>query len=178
MLVHPPPSLLRVRLGHLTMSSVLIFGNFAVGVAQRVQSTTSNSNTQTQHFHYPSVINGSKTHVPCILRMWVRPGASAVPSGTVLFVVGKLHAAPGEPAMIDVFDMQPFLGNPDSDEYEDSIIAFNNPWVVVVGTAAGDVVTHSNDSRTFTVKASEFVLNANHTASYLCVQHRVPFHDI
>ncbi|KZV79436.1 hypothetical protein EXIGLDRAFT_782339 [Exidia glandulosa HHB12029] len=112
-------------------TATFIFSTFGIGTAKRVSSTNATTNQASTHLQYRSHIEATSGKIPCVLYVWAGLSRVPLPVGTVVII----YAAPNKPVQVNVLSMWLFPGDVSLPTYEDTISNFDNPWLLILGTA-------------------------------------------
>jgi len=141
-----------------------VSGFFALASGRRVRTEVPRSNGTTQaayYITYATSLDCSNSHpVSAELRKYSPPGDTVFQDETVAYVITKAFVPPGHVAaniLLDAVHIAPILGDPSSDEYENSVPDFLHPAIFAHGTVSGDGVADANSVVTFPVNVSDYV---------------------
>lgn len=141
------------------MSCFFIIGFFALAEGRRVATNRLTSNTKVWHRHYTTTIQCSSGVVlPADLRVYSPVNDVGLRDFTVAFVVAKAYTPLNDTIQLDAHFLVPFSGDPDSDEYQDSIPDMPYPFVFGVGHVPKRFeLLPDGKSKGFAVSFSEYV---------------------
>jgi len=158
------------------MSSLTVFGFFAVTGGRRVATQKPGSNTKTYYCFYTTALQSTDgASLPAQLRIYSPVNDRVLEDNTVVFAVSRAHMPAHETILLDVSHMYPIPGDPSAPEaYDAHLPDCCVPFIIGLGTVpARAELLSDNASKAFNVVSSEFVRDSLKTSIIQCVYHYV-----
>ncbi|EJD45350.1 hypothetical protein AURDEDRAFT_41312, partial [Auricularia subglabra TFB-10046 SS5] len=133
-------------------------GYLAVCNGRRLASENPSTKKTTNHMYYDTVIQTMGVDIPAEIRQWVPATEAALPDGTIVDVITKVHAPANSKAMLDIVQFLPFPGDANSSSYEENMPDRPFPTLFVLGNTCGAPETMDDGvSLGYLVSTSEYV---------------------
>ena len=150
------------------MSSLTVFGFFALAGGRRVATQKPGSGTKTYYCFYTTALQStSGVALPVQLRVYSPTNDRVLEDNTVVFAVARAHMPAHETILLDVSHMYAIPGDPSSpDVYDAHLPDCSVPFIIGLGTVPVRAeLLSDNTSKAFNVVSSEFVRDSLKTST-------------
>lgn len=153
------------------MSSLNIFGFFALANGHRVRTVRPGSTSAVYHTLYDSALQCAQgPALPADIRIYSPMGDALLQDNTVVFLLGKLWTPSTDTIHIDTVLCIPFPGDPSSDSYEDTLPDAQYPFIVGLGNVSATVPLSADDTPVpIPVRMTEWVRDELRSSSIVYV---------